>query len=481
MTFRRLRIAGKLTVVLAIATAALALSGPPADAQRRVTPKSQGELKYSFAPVVKRVAPAVVNISVSRRVRGRALPFESDPLFREFRRFFGEGFGIPQDRVKNALGSGVIVRSDGIVITNHHVVAGGRETRIRVALADRREFDARVIMADKKTDLAVLKIDADGTFPFLRFADSDRIDVGDLVLAIGNPFGVGQTVTSGIISGPLRSRVGKSNYQVFLQTDAAINPGNSGGALVDMTGKLLGINTVILSRSGGSQGVGFAIPANLVQLVVEAALNRKKLVRPWLGAALSVVTRDLGEALGLERLAGAFVSRVIDDGPADRAGLQRRDVIIAVDRQRVTDPRLLLYRLSLKGVGATVKLRVIRESRELVIPITLAAPPKGGPDGARSLSARSPFQGARVSNLTPELVDRLSLDDDDRGVVVVSVAPGSQAQRSRLQPGDLIMNVSGERIENVEDLARAASSPAARWRIQLKRRGRLYDLFLGGR
>jgi Do/DeqQ family serine protease len=478
MNFSRLRVVGYVAAILAVIAAAPVLQSGDAAAQRKATPKTQSELKYSFAPVVKRAAPAVVNVSVSRRVRGRALPFDNDPFFRELRRFFGDSTGIPRDRVRNSLGSGVIIRADGIVITNYHVVAGGRETRIRVALPDRREFDARVILADKKTDLAVLKIDGKGPFPFLKFVNSDRTDVGDLVLAIGNPFGVGQTVTSGIISGPLRSRIGKSDYQVFLQTDAAINPGNSGGALVDMTGRLLGINTVILSRSGGSQGVGFAIPSNLVRLVVESALNSKKVVRPWLGASFTPVTRDVGEALGMTQFAGAFIESVREGGPASRAGLQRQDVIVAVGKQDIDDPRLLIYRLAVKGVGASVRLKVIRNGREIILPMTLEAPPKDTGDSARNLSSRGPFEGLRVANITPALADRLALDDDDRGVVVLSVRAGSLAERHRIRPNDIIMAVSGEQIKTVDDLERVARFQARSWQIQLKRKGRLYTLII---
>ena len=474
MIYDRLRGADRVAAMLALFAAALLFQATSANAQRKTAPRTQVELKYSFAPVVERAAPAVVNVSVSRRVRGRALPFDNDPFFRELRRFFGDSTGLPQDRVRNSLGSGVIVRADGIIITNYHVVAGGRETRIRVALPDRREFDARVILADKKTDLAVLKIVGQGSFPFVKFANSDRVDVGDLVLAIGNPFGVGQTVTSGIVSGPLRGSVGKSNYQVFLQTDAAINPGNSGGALIDMSGRLLGINTVILSRSGGSQGVGFAIPSNLVRLVVSSALNRQKVVWPWLGATFTRVTRDVGEALGLTRLTGAFIAEIRKGGPVDRAGLRRGDVILAVGEQRVDDPRLLLYRLAVHGVGAKVTLRVMRNGVELSLPMTLEAPPKESGDSARNLSSRGPLEGLTVANITPALVDRMALDDGDRGVVVLSVRAGSNAQFNRIQRGDIIMSVSGEQIETVEDLVRVAEIPTRSWRIRLKRNGRLY-------
>jgi S1-C subfamily serine protease len=248
-------------------------------AQRKAPPPSREAAQYSFAPIVKETAPAVVNVYVRGRVKVQS-PFADDPFFR---RFFGDQFGGPSERMQNSLGSGVIVTADGMIVTNTHVIKLSGATEIKVVLADKREFDARVVQADEKTDIAVLKIEkGDGRFPFLAFEDSDNIEVGDMVLAIGNPFGVGQTVTSGIISALGRSEIAQSDAQVFIQTDAAINPGNSGGALVDMAGKLVGINTAIFSRSGGSHGIGFAIPSNLVKLHVESAASGRKVERPWL-------------------------------------------------------------------------------------------------------------------------------------------------------------------------------------------------------
>ncbi len=256
----------------------LGLSAAAAGGPRRAVPKSQAEIKQSFAPVVKRAAPAVVNVYVRHRVERQASPFANDPFFS---RLFGDRFGIPRERIQNSLGSGVIVSTDGIVITNNHVIKGSGKAEITIALADGREFPAELVLKDEKTDLAVLRVDGDGiAFPSIAFNDSDTLEVGDLVLAIGDPFGVGQTVTSGIVSAVARTQVGISDYQFFIQTDAAINPGNSGGALVDMEGRLIGINTAIFSRSGGSHGVGFAIPSNMVRLVVHAALKGGNVQRP---------------------------------------------------------------------------------------------------------------------------------------------------------------------------------------------------------
>ena len=363
--------------------APLAVAGvAPATAQRKEPPPSREAAQYSFAPIVKRAAPAVVNVYVRGRVSTFVSPFADDPLFR---RFFGERFGMPQERMQNSLGSGVIVSADGIVVTNTHVVKVGGAAEIRIALADRREFDAKVIQLDDKSDIAVLRIEGgDGRFPFLEFENSDNIEVGDQVLAIGNPFGIGQTVTSGIISALARTEVGKSETQVFLQTDAAINPGNSGGALVDMAGRVVGINTAIYSRSGGSHGVGFAIPSNLVKLVVGSAVAGRKLERPWLGAHLEAVTREIAESLGLSRITGVLVTRVSLRGPAAAAGLEPGDILVTVDGFEVTDPRSVQYRLVTRGVGSEARLEVVRKGQQVRIALPLKSPPPVGRSGIRS-------------------------------------------------------------------------------------------------
>ncbi len=294
-------------------------------AEEKLPPPSREAAQYSFAPIVRKAAPAVVNVYVRTRVQTFNSPFANDPFFR---RFFGESFGQPSERIMSSLGSGVIINPEGLVVTNTHVIKGRGETEVRVALSDKREFDAKVIAQDDKADIAVLKIDdGDGRFPYLQFDDSDSLEVGDLVLAIGNPFGVGQTVTSGIVSALQRSEVAQSDQQVFIQTDAAINPGNSGGALVDMAGRLVGINTMIYSQSGGSVGIGFAIPSNLVRIYAESAANGRKVERPWIGAKLEAMSREIAQGLGLNRIAGAVVTRLYDKGPAalSRPRSGRRD------------------------------------------------------------------------------------------------------------------------------------------------------------
>jgi len=453
------------------------LAGDLSFAQVRVPPPSREAVQYSYAPIVKRAAPAVVNVYVRARVRTEVPPLFDDPFFR---RFFGDGFGMPRERIQNSLGSGVIVSSDGIVVTNTHVIRGGEKAEIRVALADRREFDAKVILQDEKTDIAVLRIEGNGAvFPTLEFADSDAVEVGDMVLAIGNPFGVGQTVTSGIISALARTEVARSDAQVFIQTDAAINPGNSGGALVDMQGRLVGINTAIYSRTGGSHGIGFAIPSNLVRLYVNSALTGQKVERPWLGARLEPVTRDIAESLGLARVAGALVMRVYANGPAAEAGLEPGDVIIAVDGFEVADSRGIYYRLVTRGIGNTARLDVIRKGRRISLTLPLRAAPEPTREDVRNLSGPHPFDGARVANLLPSMAEELGLEDQEGVVVVLSVRNGSTAANI-FRPGDIIVRVGDQRIETVNDLDRVLAQRPRIWQITLKREDRVLQFqFMG--
>jgi Do/DeqQ family serine protease len=449
---------------------AILLVTAAAHAQRKVPPPSRAAAQFSFAPVVKTAAPAVVNIYVRGRVQ--VSPFGDDPFFR---RFFGT-----QERMQNSLGSGVIVSADGVVVTNTHVIKVGQQAEIKVVLADKREFDARVLIADEKTDIAVLKLEgADGRLAALEFEDSDGLEVGDMVLAIGNPFGVGQTVTQGIVSALARSEIGQSDASVFIQTDAAINPGNSGGALVDMNGRLVGINTAIFSRSGGSHGIGFAIPSNLVRVYVDSAVTGRKVERPWLGARLEALTRDVADALGIERAAGAVVTKVSRGGPADNAGLQVGDVITMVDGTEVADARAVFYRLTTRGIGNLTRFDVVRKGRRMPVNIALEAPPRAGRDDVRNLSGVHPFDGTRVSNILPSVADELNLDDDE-GVVVLSVRNGSPAASLGLRPGDVIVQVTRTRVDNVQTLDRLLKDRQRLWDIAVKRQGRVVQIQVQG-
>jgi Do/DeqQ family serine protease len=445
----------------------------------RVVPKSAAAIKQSFAPVVKRAAPTVVNVYVRHRIKQSVSPFFNDPVFR---RFFGQQFGVPRERVQNSLGSGVLVSTEGVVVTNYHVIRSGGESEITVALSDGREFPATLILKDEQTDLAVLRLEGDGAaFPAIQFANSDGLEVGDLVLAIGDPFGVGQTVTSGIVSALARTKVGISDYQFFIQTDAAINPGNSGGALVDMDGRLVGINTAIFSRSGGSHGIGFAIPSNMVQVVVQSALEGGKVQRPWLGASLQPLTSDLAESIGLERPAGAIVTRIHERGPAKGAGLEVGDVIVSFDGKDIQDPEALEYRFVTTGVGNTVELGLFREGKRLRTTMTTVVPLEDPPRDARDLTGPHPFAGSRVANLSPAVSTELGLDDDGgSGVVVMKVERRSNAGRLGLRRGDIVIGVNDQEVESVKQLTVLLQFRTARWRLAIERGGKVFDLTVRG-
>ena len=460
----RLRVVST-TIVAAVVALSAPLAG--ANAQDRRVPSSPAELQLSFAPVVKRVAPAVVNVYAARVVENRN-PFMNDPLFRQF---FG---AVPREQVLRSLGSGVIVDGSGLVVTNYHVIEGASE--VRVALSDKREFDAEIVLKDEHSDLTVLRLkDSKERFPVLEFGNSDELQVGDVVLAIGDPFGVGQTVTHGIVSALARTQVGISDYRFFIQTDAAINPGNSGGALVDLNGRLVGINTAIYSRSGGSQGIGFAIPANMVRVVVASAKGGSAAVkRPWLGAKLQEVTPEIAESLGLKRPTGALVASVAGDGPAARAGLKTGDLIVSIDGTIVEDPNAFDYRFATKPLGGTAQIGFLRQGRELAVQISLQTAPEL-PREEIEIHSRSPFLGATVANLSPALADELRLDLQSRGVVILGVSEGSTAQSIGLQRGDIVLSVNNQKIEKTADLDRAVRAGGRLWRVD-HRSGRSADI-----
>jgi Do/DeqQ family serine protease len=445
------------------ALSAIALFCASASAQERRVPQPN-ELRLSFAPVVQRVSPAVVNVYAAKVVHNRNPLFE-DPVFRRF-------FGVPgggRDQVQRSLGSGVLVDPSGLIVTNVHVIEGADE--VKVSLADKREFEASIVLKDPRTDLAILRIKSNEKFPSLELADSDALQVGDVVLAIGNPFGVGQTVTHGIVSALARTQVGITDYQFFIQTDAPINPGNSGGALVDLTGRLVGINTAIFSRSGGSQGIGFAIPSNMVRVVVASGRNGGGAVkRPWLGARLQRLTSDLAESLGLKRPAGALVANVIPESPAARAGLKAGDVITSVEGQQVDDPNAFDYRFATRPLGGSAKVGVLRDGKETVISVALQTAPDT-PRDEITIRSRSPFSGMKVANLSPALADELQISGVTDGVVVLDTDNGSYASNLGFQRGDVIEEVNGEKVEKTRELERIAGKQSRTWRIVINRRG----------
>ncbi|MCT8974489.1 DegQ family serine endoprotease [Microbaculum marinisediminis] len=462
---------------LFVAAVAALFGALPASAQTKVVPDSEAAITYSYAPIVKQAAPAVVNVYSSRVVRQSNMPpFFNDPFFR---RFFGgpDAFG-QRERVQKSLGSGVIVDPSGFVVTNAHVIDGADE--VKVALSDRREFEAEVVLKDERTDLAVLKIEGDKPFPALAFADSDALEVGDIVLAIGDPFGVGQTVTSGIVSALARTQVGVSDYGFFIQTDAPINPGNSGGALLDMQGRVVGINTAIYSRSGGSHGIGFAIPANMVRLVVAGAQSGGGLKRPWFGASVQEVTPDIADSLGMDRPVGVLVANLHPEGPAAEAGLKTGDVIVAVQGNEVLDPNAFRYRIATRGVDTETTLDVISRGETRTIKVALIAPPEEPARDARDLDGPSPLTGIRVANLSPAVADELSLDSEATGVVVVSIQRGSPAQRVGFRVGDTIHEINGETIETSEQLDGYVKERRRAWKVTIVRDGRMVTSVFGG-
>jgi len=449
-----------------------------ASAQERRVPGSPNELRLSYAPVVQRVAPTVVNVYAAKTVSVRN-PLFDDPIFRRFFGVPGGPGGQGGEQVQRSLGSGVLVDTSGLVVTNNHVIEGADQ--VKVSLADKRELEAEIVLKDARSDLAVLRLKAQGErFPALELADSDALEVGDVVLAIGNPFAVGQTVTHGIVSAVARTQVGITDYQFFIQTDAAINPGNSGGALVDLGARLVGINTAIFSRSGGSQGIGFAIPANMVKVVVASARSGGSTVkRPWLGARLQAVTPEIADSLGLKRPIGALVASLTPASPAARAGLKTSDLIIAIDGQAVDDPNAFDYRFATKAVGGIARLGVVRAGKELAMTVGLEALPDT-PHEERLIESQSPFQGAKVSNLSPALADDLRIDPTTQGVVIVDVAGGSAAQSLGFQRGDLVLSVNNAKIAKTSDLQRATSQQSRLWRITILRGGQQMSVELRG-
>ncbi len=457
----------------------LALAPAPAGAQAaaqdgRVVPSSPGQLMLSYAPVVKRVAPAVVNVYAAKVIENRN-PLLDDPIFR---RFFGNPGG-PREQIQRSLGSGVLVDPSGLIVTNNHVIEGADQ--VKVSLADKREFEAEIVLKDAHADLAVLRIgDKRERFPAIDLGDSDALQVGDVVLAIGNPFGVGQTVTHGIVSAVARTQVGITDYQFFIQTDAAINPGNSGGALVDVNGRLIGINTAIFSRSGGSQGIGFAIPVNMVRGVIASAQGGSTVVRrPWLGAKLQAVTQEIADGLGLKRPTGALVASVIPKGPAARAGLKSGDLIVSVDGQGVDDPNAFDYRFATKPLGGKTDVGVVRGGHDMKLAVALESAPESPRDEV-VVKSRSPFLGATVANLSPALAEELRLDSAAEGVAVLALADGSPAQSLGFQKGDVVLQVNGTKIATTADFQKAIAQPSRLWRITILRGGQEISVMLGG-
>ena len=363
--------------------------------------------------------------------------------------------------------------ADGVVITNHHVIQGADE--VKIALSDGREFEADIILIDKKSDLAVLKVETEEEFPTVPIGNSEDLEVGDLVLAVGNPFGVGQTVTSGIVSALARGQGGVNDFGFFIQTDASINPGNSGGALVDMEGRLIGINTAIFSKSGGSNGIGFAVPSNMAQVVLNSVrAGSDVIIRPWVGADFQTVTSEIAQSLGLDRPRGALVSGLAPDGPAESAGLRLGDVVLELDGRPVEHVNALGYRLATAGVGRTVDMSVLSRDRVRQLEIVLDKAPELPARDVRTIQGRSPIAGMTVANLSPLLAMELDLPTSKQGVIVLSVDGRSPAARFGFRPKDIFLELNRERLTSTKQLEELSRQRYRSWRYTLDRGGRRF-------
>lgn len=438
----------------------------------------------TFVDIAKSVKPAVVNIYATKSGRSEGsgtAPFD-DPLFRKF---FGDEFfkkfEHPKERKERGLGSGVIVESHGLIITNNHVV--GKADEIRVTLSDKREFKAKLIGTDPKTDVAVVKIDATG-LPTVAWADSDKLEVGEFVLAVGNPFGLTQTVTLGIVSA-LGRAAGIAEYEDFIQTDAAINPGNSGGALVNVRGELVGINTAIFSQSGGNMGIGFAVPSNMAQSIMGQLVQTGKVVRGWLGVSIQELTPELSSQFGITETKGVLVSDVMDDSPAKKAGFERADVIVEYDGKSMDSPTHLRNAVAQTPVGKKVVVKLIRDKKPKTIDLTIVEQPKsmsqnGDEDGGDAATPTGILSSLEVRDLTEELTGRYGLKSSERGVVIVRVKPGSTAEELGVREGDIVLEVNRQAVTSVKTFERIAGKLPKDQAVLLllKRQGRTIYLTL---
>ena len=432
----------------------------------RQIPESNQQIMLSYAPLVKKAAPAVVNIYTSHKVQVKLVsPLLQDPFFRQF---FGNNIqGLQREREVSSLGSGVIVNPAGLVITNNHVVKDSDQ--IKIVLSDRREFEAEILVADPTTDLALLKLKTSGgKLPFLPMADSDNIEVGDMVLAVGNPFGVGQTVTSGIISALARTTVGITDYQFFIQTDAAINPGNSGGALIDMNGRLIGVNTAIFSRTGGSNGIGFAIPSNMVATILSGQNGGGKIIRPWMGASFQQVTPDVATAMGLDTPKGALIKEIYPQGPAARAGLSIGDVVLKFDDKEITDAPTLKFRIATSAIGKPANLQVLRAGQLYSFTLPMEAPPETPRRNATRIEGNNPLQGATAANLSPALANEMGFHQFS-GVVLTDVQPQGKAGIIGFKREDMILAINNRKITSVDELRAALAEPVRNWLVTFRR------------
>ena len=452
---------------------------PNPPATLKLADPGEGPSKSSYAPLVKEVLPSVVNISSSKVVHNRMSSEEGMPMDPFFRQFFGqEGndgagrFNMPRDSREKALGSGVIVSPEGYILTNNHVIDGA--TDVRVTLSDKREFKARIVGADPKTDVAVLKVDANNLTP-ITIGDSSKVQVGDVALAIGNPFGVGQTVTKGIISATGRGGLGIEDYEDFLQTDAPINPGNSGGALINDRGELVGLNTAIISHgSGGSQGIGFAVPANLARQVMDQVLKNGHVTRAYLGIYPQDVTPAMAKAFGEKDSQGIVVGDVSPNSPAKEAGIQRGDIILQINGKPVTDSNQLRMSISMMQPGTELKLKTLRNGTERDATVKLAEMPteSAKADSNDEQGGSKALDGVEVAGINSRTARELGIPETTKGVVVTDIDPASKMADSGLQKGDVIQEVNHQPVTNVSEFQSAVRKAGSDPLLLVNRDGR---------
>ena len=420
-------------------------------------PRQILETSRAFSEIVGTVSPTVVNISTTKVIRRDTGPLFEDPFFDLFSPF--HDFRMPKKWKEQSLGSGVVVSPDGYIVTNNHVVEKADE--IKVTLLDKRSFKGRIVGADPKTDIAIVKIDA-SNLSILKWGDSEKLQVGEFVLAIGNPYGLSHTVTMGIISAVGRANVGIADYEDFIQTDAAINPGNSGGPLVNIKGELIGINTAIFSRTGGYQGIGFAVPGNMVRLVMDQLIQRGKIIRGWIGVTIQELTPELSQKFGLKKSKGALVSDVAKDSPAARAGIIRGDILLDFNGKEVKDVSSLRNMVAQSNTGSEVSMKIFRSGREYTVKVIIAEMPREFaevvPSQITKDSEAEALTGLTVMDLTKEISRQLGLSKDEKGVVVISVEPGSSADEAEIKKGDLIKEVDTKKVDNLEDFNRITSN-----------------------
>jgi serine protease Do len=452
------RLLGVLALVLALLlTTGLSPTGSAYAIDKVISQESSkllGKLSDALAEVADIARPSVVNISTTTTVTMENQPYGdlfNDPFFR---RFFGDQFDHPGQKRKfksSALGSGVIISTDGYILTNNHVVKGADE--IKVILYDKREFKGKIVGTDPRTDLAVVKIQAKD-LPVIRIGESGKLKTGDVVLAIGNPFGLNQTITMGIVSAVGRSNIGLADFEDFIQTDAAINPGNSGGALVNTDGQLVGINTAIFSTSGGYMGIGFAIPSDMARSVMDSIIKHGKVIRGWLGVSIQNLTPELAKSLGMKETAGALVSGVEKDSPADKAGIKRGDLIIQFGGKKVEDSTGLRNMVAGSGPGTKAEIKIVRDQKEQTLTVTLGEFQEK--KAAKNIEYNNALKGITVQELTPSLRDRMGIPENVNGVIIANIIEDSPAQEA-LQIHDVIMEVNRRAITNISDYEQTVS------------------------